>query len=37
LDHSQEVFGQLVIPGCDPAEVLQVGEEALDQDLVATQ
>lgn len=31
LDHGEEVFGQLVISGGDPTEVLQLGEEALDQ------
>lgn len=31
MDHGEEVFGQLVVAGCDPAEVLQLREEPLDQ------
>lgn len=31
LDHGEEVFGQFVVAGGNPAEVLQLGEEALDQ------
>jgi hypothetical protein len=31
LDHCEEVFGQLVVAGGDPAEVLQLGEEAFDE------
>ena len=31
LDHSEEVCGELVVAGGDTAEVLQLGEEALDQ------
>ena len=31
LDHGEEVLGQLVVTGGDTAEVLQLGEEALDE------
>lgn len=31
LDHGEEVFGEFVVAGRDAAEVLQLGEEALDQ------
>lgn len=31
MDHGEEVLGQLVVTGGNPAEVLQLGEEALDQ------
>lgn len=31
MDHGEEVFGQLVVAGGNPAEVLELGEEALDQ------
>jgi hypothetical protein len=31
LDHGKEVLGELVISGGDPAEVLELAEEALDQ------
>jgi hypothetical protein len=31
LDHSEEVGRELVVAGGDPAEVLQLGEKALDQ------
>ncbi|OWK22629.1 hypothetical protein AJ87_43155 [Rhizobium yanglingense] len=31
MDHSEEVGRELVVAGGDPAEVLQLGEEALDQ------
>ncbi len=31
LDHGEEVFRQLVVAGSDPTEVLQLGEEPLDQ------
>jgi hypothetical protein len=30
LDHGEEVFSQLVAAGSNAAEVLQLGEEALD-------
>jgi hypothetical protein len=31
LDHSEEVGGELVVSGCDAAEVLELVEEALDE------
>ena len=31
MDHGKEVLGQFIVAGSDPAEVLQLGEEALDQ------
>lgn len=31
MDHGEAVLGQLVVTGGNPAEVLQLGEEALDQ------
>jgi hypothetical protein len=31
LDHGEEVGGELVIAGSNAAEVLELGEEALDQ------
>lgn len=31
MNHGEEVASQLVVAGRDPAEVLQFGEEALDQ------
>jgi hypothetical protein len=31
LDHGEEVGGELVVAGSDAAEMLQFGEEALDQ------
>jgi hypothetical protein len=31
LDHGEEVFGEFVITGGDAAEVLELGEEPLDQ------
>jgi len=31
LDHGEKVFGQLVVSGRDAAEVLQLGEEPLDE------
>lgn len=31
MDHGEEVLGQLIVAGSDPAKVLQLGEEALDQ------
>ncbi|RAN31853.1 hypothetical protein HY11_06625 [Hyphomonas pacifica] len=37
MGHGEEVFGQLIVAGCDPAEVLRLGEEALDQVALAIQ
>jgi hypothetical protein len=31
MDHWEKVLGQLVLAGGDPAEELQLGEEALDE------
>lgn len=31
MDHGEEVDGELVVSGGDPEEMLQLGEEALDQ------
>ncbi|GGZ17736.1 hypothetical protein GCM10011614_35260 [Novosphingobium colocasiae] len=31
MDHGEEVFGELVVSCSNPAEMLQLGEEALDQ------
>ena len=35
--NGQEVFGELVISGGHPTEVLQLGEEALDQVAIAVE
>src|SRR5215831_16570978 len=37
LDHSEEVGGELVVTGGDTAEVLQLGEEALDEVTLAVE
>ncbi len=37
MDHGEEVLGQLIVAGSDPSEVLQLGEEALDQVLLAVE
>jgi hypothetical protein len=37
LDLGEEVFGVLVISGGDAAEVLQLGEEALDEVALAVE
>jgi len=37
LDHGEEVGGELVVAGGDPAEVLQLGEEALDEVALAVE
>jgi hypothetical protein len=37
LDHGEEVDGELVVAGSDAAVVLQLGEEALDQVVVAVE
>lgn len=31
MDHGEEVGGELIVAGCDPPEMLQLGEVALDQ------
>ncbi|KRE08895.1 hypothetical protein ASE61_04935 [Bosea sp. Root670] len=37
MNHGEEVFGQLVVAGRNPPEVLQFGEEALDQVALAVE
>lgn len=37
MDHGEEVFGQLVVAGGNTTEVLQLGEEALDQIALAVE
>ena len=37
MDHGKEVFGELVVAGCDAAEVLEFAEEALDQIALAVE
>ena len=37
MDHSEEVGGELVVAGCNAAEVLQLGEEPLDQITLAVE
>ena len=37
MDHSEEVGGELVVTGGDTAEVLQLGEEALDEVTLAVE
>lgn len=37
LDHREEVAGELVVTGGDAAEVLQLGEEALDEVALAVE
>lgn len=37
MDHSEEVGGELVVTGCDATEVLQFGEEPLDQVALAVE
>jgi hypothetical protein len=37
LDYGQEVLGQLVVPGCHAAEVLQFGEEPLNEVALAVE
>ena len=31
MDHGEEILGEFVVSGGDPAEVLELAEEALDQ------
>ena len=37
MDHGEEVSGELVVAGGDAAEVLQLGEEPLDQVALAVE